>query len=204
MSLRSASRSKQTDDIADKSKDTDTSKDKTNGCKCKKNRKQKCSVTFTLPNQCNVRKDMVDENCEKLKIKYKQWEGDDQLKAKLHKSHIKYGNENQIPEAQEVPDICTLCPSKKYLRDKWDLNRHYNSVHIAKLIAVEETVALQHKCSDVRSRGWKKDKITRNAHYYCTVCHWLRDRPEQLANHMVCKHNIGPASVGHLSKKKDT
>ena len=81
MSLRSTSQSKQTDDVADKSKDTDTSKDKTNGCKCKKNRKQKHSVTFTLPNQCNVHKNMVDKNCDKLKIKNKQCEGDDQLKA---------------------------------------------------------------------------------------------------------------------------
>ena len=77
-------------------------------------------------------------------------------------------------------------------------------MHIAKLIVVEEIVALQCKCSDVRSRGWKKDKTMHNAHYHCTVCHWPTDQPEQLANHMVCKHNIGPASVGQLSKKKDT
>ena len=113
---------------------------------------------------------MVDEDCDRLNVKYKKWQGDEQPKVKLHKSHIEYGKENQIPEAQYIPDICILCPSNKYLRDKWDSNHHYNSVHIAKLIVIKETVALQCKCSDIRSRGWKKDKCTRYAHYHCTVC----------------------------------
>ena len=202
--MRSATQSEEPDDVAEKSNGTDKSKEKNKGRKCKKNRKQKCSVTFTLHNQCNVQKDMVDEDCDRLKVKYKEWQGDEQLKVKLHKSHIEYGHENQILEAQHVPDICILCPSKKYLRDKKDLNCHYNAVHITKLIVIKETFALQCKCSDIRLRGWKKDKCTHNAHYHCTVCHRPRDWPEQLADHMVGKHNIGLAAAGHLNKKKAT
>ena len=77
MILRSAAQSEQADDVADKSKGTDKSKEKNKGCKCKKNRKRKHSVTFTLPNQHNYWKDIIDEECDRLKIKYKQWQGDE-------------------------------------------------------------------------------------------------------------------------------
>ena len=48
-----------------------------------------------------------------------------------------------IPTNQEVPDNCILCPLKKYIRDNWDMNRHYNAVHIPNLICIDNTVALQ-------------------------------------------------------------
>ena len=165
-------------------------------------KRQKKFVTFTLPNQRNIRKDMVDENCARLKINYKQWSGNEQVKSVLHKSHINFDAPSNIPTSQQIPGMCILCPSKKYIRDNWDRDRHYNGVHIGNLIVVENTTALQCKCSDVRSHGWKKDRCTRNAHYHCTVCHWPRDRKSQLANHMVAKHNISATAVAHLFHKE--
>ena len=82
------------------------------------------------------------------------------------------------------------------------MNRHYNAVHIPNLICIDNTVALQCKCSDVRSRGWEKDRSTRNSHYHCTVCHWPRDRIPQLVNHMISRHNTPASSIHHLNKKK--
>ena len=107
-----------------------------------------------------------------------------------------------IPTNQEVPDNCILCPLKKYIRDNWDMNRHYNAIHIPNLICIDNTVALQCKCSDVRSRGWEKDRSTRNSHYHCTVYHWPRDHIPQLVNHMISRHNTPASSIRHLNKKK--
>ena len=167
----------------------------------KQSKRQKKFVTFTLPNQRNIRKDMVDENCAWLKIKYKQWSGDNQVKTVLHKSHLDVNSESNIPTSQNIPAMCILCPTKKYLASNWDRDRHYNGVHIRNLIVVENTTALQCKCSEVRSHSWKKDRCTRNSHYHCTVCHWPRDRKRQLANHMVAKHNISSTAVAHLFSK---
>ena len=93
-------------------------------------KRQKKFVTFPLPNQRNICKDMVDENCAHLKINYKQWSGNEQVKSVLHKSHIKFDAPSNIPTSQEIPCMCILCPSKKYICDNWDQDRHYNGVHI--------------------------------------------------------------------------
>ena len=63
---------------------------------------------------------------------------------------------------------------------------------------------LETACSDVRSRGWDHDKSTQNSHYNCTVCHWPRDRIQQLVNHMIMQHNIDAGLISHLNKKKWT
>ena len=160
------------------------------------------SVSFTLPLQRSVRRDNVDEQCRTLHITYKRWEGTTEAKNQLHKSHIPFKKSSMIPTNQEVPDNCILCPLKKYIQDNWDMNRHYNAVHIPNLICIDNTVALQCKCSDIRSRGWEKDRSTRNSHYHCTVCHWPRDRIPQLVNHMITHHNTPASSIRHLNKKK--
>ena len=146
---------------------------------------------------------MVDENCARLKINYKQWSGNNQVKPNMHKSHVNVNAASNIPTSQTIPGMCILCPAKKYLPNNWDRDRHYNGVHIRNLIVVENITALQCKCSKVRSRGWKKDRCTRNAHFHCTVCHWPRDRKQQLANHMVAKHNISSTAVAHLFNKQN-
>ena len=119
----------------------------------------------------------------------------------LHVSHVPFSSESKIPTAQETPGNCVLCPLKKYLKDNWDKRWHYNSVHIVKLIVVEEVCALKCKCSAVRSRGWAKDHSTRNSHYHCTVCHWPRDRYDQIANHVIMQHQTDLNTVHHLPAK---
>ena len=156
------------------------------------------TVTFRLPTQRSVRHDRVDENCMTPNIKYKKWEGDVLPKSTVHVSHVPFSSESKIPTAQEMPGNCVLCPLKKYLKDNWDKRQHYNSVHIAKLIVVEEVCALKCKCSAVRSRGWAKDHSSRNSNYHCTVCHWLRDRYNQIANHMITQHQTDLNTVCHL------
>ena len=170
-------------------------------CRCSRKNKGK-SVSFTLPLQRSVRRDNVDEQSRTLHITYKCWEGTAEEKNQLHKSLIPFKKSSMIPTNQEVPDNCMLCPLKKYIRDNWDMNRHYNAVHIPNLIRIDNTVALQCKCSDVRSRGWEKDRSTRNSHYHCTVCHWPRDHIPQLVNHMIRRHNTPASSIHHLNKKK--
>ena len=143
------------------------------------------TVKFYLPTQHSVRRDRVDENCSTLNIKYKKWEGDVVPKSTPDVSHVPFSSESKIPDTQHMPGNCVLCPLKKYLKDHWDKRRHYNAVHITKLVVVEDVCALKCKCSAVRSRGWAKDHSTRNSHYHCTVCHWPRDRYDQIANHMI-------------------
>ena len=87
-------------------------------------------VQFTLPTQHNVRHDHVDEECDMLKIKYRKWEGSTNEKTELHVSHVPFESESKIPDTQEIPSNCLLCPVKKYLKDNWDRDRHYNAAHI--------------------------------------------------------------------------
>ena len=118
------------------------------------------SVSFTLPVQRSVRKDNVDEQCRTLNITYKWWEGMRDEKEQYHKSQMAFCGKSKIPKDQDIPGNCLLCPLKKYIKDNWDLKRHYNVVHIANLIVIDQTVALQCKCSDMRSRGWDRNKST--------------------------------------------
>ena len=208
--LRSASNKMDTHNTntvnAQKKKDTSKKRKNKNAAqpareaKCRRKSKPK-SVSFTLPVQRSIRRDNVDEQCCTLNITYKWWEGMKDEKEHYHKSQMAFRSKSKIPKNQDVPGNCLLCPLKKYIKDNWDLKRHYNAVHIANLIVIDQMVALQCKCSDVRSRGWDRDKSTRNSHYHCTVCHWLRDRIPQLVNHMITQHNIDVGLIRHLNKK---
>ena len=209
--LRSASKKTDTPNTnaVDQQKKEDTSKKRKNknAAQPGRERKRRCkskpkSVSFTLPLQRSIRRDNVDEQCHTLNITYKWWEGMSDEKEQYHKSQMPFRSKSKIPKNQDVPGNCLLCPLKKYIKDNWDLKRHYNAVHIANLIVIDQTVALQCKCSDMRSRGWDRDKSTRNSHYHCTVCHWLRDRIQQLVNHMITQHNIDVGLISHLNKKK--
>ena len=159
-------------------------------------------MSFTLPLQRSIRRDNVDEQCHTLNITVKWWDGTIDGKEQHHKSQMPFCSKSKIPKDQQVPGNCLLCPLKKYITDNWDLNCHYNTVHIANLIVIDETVALQCKCSDMRSCGWDRDKSTRNSHYHCTVCHWPRDRIPQLVNHMITQHSIDGGHICHLKKNK--
>ena len=124
-------------------------------------------------------------------------------KEQYQKSQMPFCSKSKIPKNQDIPGNCLLCPLKKYIKDNWDLKCHYNTVHIANLIVIDQTMALQFKCSNVRSCGWDCDKSTRNSHYHCIVCHWLRDRIQQLVNHMITQHNIDVGLISHLNKKSE-
>ena len=209
--LRSASKKMDTHNTnaVHEQKKEDTSKKRKNKNAAQPAREAKCrhkskpkSVSFTLPLQRSVRRDNVDEQCRTLNIMYKQWDGTRDEKEHYHKSQMAFHSKSKIPKDQDVPGNCLLYPLKKYIKDNWDLKRHYNAVHIANLIVIDQTVALQCKCSDVRSRGWDRDKSTRNSHYHCTVCHWPRDRIPQLVNHMIMQHNIDAGLISHLNNKK--
>ena len=168
--------------------------------KCRHKSKPK-SVSFTLPVQRSIRRDNVDEQCCTLNIMYKQWEGTRDEKEQYHKSQMAFCSKSKIPKDQDVPGNCLLCPLKKYIKGNWDLKCHYNAVHIANLIVIDQTVALQCKCGDMRSHGWDRNKSTQNSHYHCTVCHWPRDWIPQLVNHMITQHSIDARLIRHLKKK---
>ena len=165
----------------------------------KKQQKSKPKVAFTLPHQCTVRRDGIDEQCRALKITYRRWPGTTEPKNKLHKSQVDFTNNNDyVPEAQPCPGDCILCPSKKYLQHHWDLRRHYMSTHQQGLLVMDDVVMLQCKCSDVRSRGWDRDHSTRNTHYHCSICHWPRDKASQIKNHLRTIHGKDKHAVEHL------
>ena len=130
---------------------------------------------------------------------YKRWMGTTEPKYELHKSHCDFMNNNDyIPRQQAIGADCVLCPSKKYLKDNWDLRRHYTGTHQENLLVMENVVMLQCKCSAVRSRGWDRDHSTRNAHYHCSICHWTRDKPSQIKNHLRAIHGKDNHEVQHL------
>ena len=131
-------------------------------------KKQQKHVQFREPIQRSFQRDRVDQECRCLKIKYKRWPGTTEPKDYLHKSHARFMDmETYFPEKQPVPGDCVICPQQKYLANNWDKRRHYRSKHQEKLLVVDEVVMLHCKCSAVRSRGWDRDRSTRNAHYHC-------------------------------------
>ena len=71
------------------------------------------SVSFTLPVQRSVRRENVDEQCHTLNITYKWSEGMKDEKEQYHKSQMAFRSKSKIPEDQDIPGNCLLCPLKK-------------------------------------------------------------------------------------------
>ena len=164
--------------------------------------KQPKNVHFREPIQRSFRGDRVDQECRHLKIKYKRWPGTTEPKDYLHKSHARFmDTETYFLEKQPVPGDCVICPQQKYLANNSDKQRYYCSKHQEKLLVVDEIVMLHCKCSAVRSRGWDRDKSTRNAHYHCPICHWPHDKVSQMVNHIHAIHGRDANSLRHLMKK---
>ena len=145
-----SSASKKTDtpntNAVDQQKKQDTSKKRKNkntaqpGRQCKHGHKSKPkSVSFTLPLQRSIRRDSVDKQCCTLNITYKWWDSMTDEKEQYHKSQMAFRSKSKIPKDQQVPRKYLLCPLKKYIKDNWDLNCHYNTVHITNLIVIDET-----------------------------------------------------------------
>ena len=163
----------------------------------------KAATTILSYKRRSYRRDGVDEECERLKIKYKKWEGTDDPKDYAHASHLPFGTQPLVSKEQNQNDYCVLCPRKRALDEDWDVKRHYTAVHEMGHLVVNDTVLLVCKCSEVRSRGWATDKSTRNRHFHCIVCHHPRDNPNQIGNHMYKRHQeISRSEVSHLLKEK--
>ena len=165
----------------------------------RKSRKKKKAV-FAEPAQRSVRRDHVDEDCRALNIKYRRWSGTTEPKDYLHKSQCRFleGDDGYFPERQDIPGDCVLCPQQKYLANHWDKRRHYNTKHQERLIVLDDIVMLQCKCSAVRSRGWDRDRSSRNAHYHCSICHWPRDKRTQIVNHIKTIHGRDANTLRHM------
>ena len=90
---------------------------------------------------------------------------------------------------------CVLNKSSSWT--KKERIRHYDAIHISKLIVVGEKTCLYCKCSAVRSRG--SDDMTRNSHYHCPVCHWPQDAQKQIGQHIYTKHkSVALGDYSHL------
>ena len=137
-----------------------------------------------------------------LNIKYRRWTGTTEPKNHLHKSQCRFMNDDYFPNAQPLPGDCVLCPSQKYLKDNWDKRQHYRSTHQESLLVMDDVAMQQCKCSAIRSRGRDRDHSSRNAHYHCSVCHWPRDKPSQIRNHLRVIHGLAESSVKHLKEKE--
>ena len=170
-----------------------------------KSRKKK-APTFHQPIQCTFRRDNVDEECRRLKIMYRRWPGMMEPKDHLHKSHCQFSDneDGYFPVNQRIPGDCVICPMQKYLENNWDKRCHYRTKHQEQLFVLDDIVMLQCKCSAVRSCGWDRDKSSRNAHFHCSICHWLRNKPSQLVNHIHAIHGRAANTLHHLAKGKSS
>ena len=148
-------------------------------------------------NQRSVRSDGVDEECAEAGIVYRRWMPDPERDS--HLSIRPFLDNSILPEEQNIPGHCLLCPRKSYFTTRKDAEYHYNHVHIEHCIVVEDTKILMCKCSDVRSRG--TDYCARNRHFHCYICFRPCDQKVQFAKHMIIKHQINENSVMHLIPK---
>ena len=164
---------------------------------------QKAAKTIITYEKRSYRGDGVDEECERLQIKYRRWEGNDLPKPEPHASHLPFGTTPMIAVDQHRHDYCMLCPRQRALDENWDVQRHYRSVNEIGHLVVNDTILMVCKCSEVRSRGWKTYKSTHNRHFHCIICHHPHDNQHQIGNHMYKKHReIDRNDVSHLLKDK--
>ena len=148
--------------------------------------------------QHKVRRDRVDEECERLGIYYKIW----QPLNPEQTSHISVRDVNDdtvIPEEQEIPQWCILCPKNRVLPNYRFAVNHYCSVHQSTLLVVNETKMWACKCSEMRSHG--SDNSARNKHYHCLECFHPFKTSDLLGTHISTQHtDIGLFQIRHLMK----
>ena len=159
---------------------------------------------FSKPTSINprhVRRDRVDEECARLGIVYKQWTplNPEQME---HASIFPVNAQNYVPEQQDIPNWCMLCPRTRVLRDKAFAELHYKRVHHKRLIVIRDEKVLACKCSEIRSHG--SDNSSRNQHYHCTICFHAIKSADFLATHMLTQHDeINLPEVRHLMEKEN-
>ena len=149
-----------------------------------------------------VRRDMVDEKCARLGIRYYKWKG---IKlSKLHKSHVsaKKNLDKYIPRGQKVNEDCILCPQQIQPQCHSELLIHVQRVHVKRKVIVGGLSLLMCRCSDVRSQGC--DNSARNKHYHCPECHQPCYNPAKLKCHLLSKHShkYQSGELKHLNRTK--
>ena len=93
---------------------------------------------FTHPHsilQKNVRRDRVDEECEWKGIYYRRWCPLNPIQT-THPSVRDIGDATEIPNEQEIPQWCILCPLNLFLKNDYLGLIHYHSVHQKGLLVV--------------------------------------------------------------------
>ena len=151
--------------------------------------------------QKHVRRDRVDEECARLGIVYKQWMPLNPEQTE-HASIFPVAATNFIPEQQDIPNWCMLCPRTRVLRDRAFGNLHYKHVHHKRLIVIRDEKVLACKCSEITSHG--SDNSSCNQHYHCTICFHAIKTADFLATHMLTQHDeVNLPEVRHLMEKEN-
>ena len=146
--------------------------------------------------QRHVCRDRVDEECASKGIVYKCWEPLDPNQDS-HPSVRDVDDETIIPEQQNIPNWCIMCPRNKHLRSRDFAVKHYLRVHHAKLHVVNNYKMLSCKCSEIRSHG--SDHSARNLHFHCHLCFHPFKSADLLATHLITRHTeINLCEVRHL------
>ena len=148
--------------------------------------------------QHKVHRDRVDEECERLGIYYKIWRPLNPEQT-FHISVRDVNDDTVIPEEQEIPQWCILCPKNRVLPNYRFAVNHYHSMHQSTLLVVNETKMWACKCSEMRSHG--SDNSARNKHYHCLECFHPFKTSDLLATHISTQHtDIGLFQIRHLMK----
>ena len=136
--------------------------------------------------------------------KYVMWDSSGADTGKKHLSHVGIGFKGKMIREQSTPNYCLLCPRRAFFHNDKDMESHYEKVHLKNTVTLGQLKLLKCKCSEVPNRG--SDDSTRNAHYHCNVCHKPCDKKQQLATHLITRHDVQPGTLEHLypasSKKK--
>ena len=138
--------------------------------KCKvgrpKSRAKTPACDFTLPTSIqfkNIRRDHFDEECQRLGIYYKCWVPLNPQQIS-HPSVRDFNDDTVIPDEQNIPGWCILCPRNTYLKNDNLGHDHYLSRHHKTLLVIQDFRLFSCKCSEVRSHG--SDNSAHNKHYH--------------------------------------
>ena len=146
----------------------------------------------------NFRRDNVDEEAARRGVIYQRWKNEFGH-ITSHVSVRDFNDETIIPEQQEMPGWCMICPKNKYVNfDNGE--RHYLTLHHKSLVVIGSHKLWHCKCSQLRSHG--NDMSARNAHYHCMKCLQPCRSTANLANHVIhALRDVDPILVRHLQKK---
>ena len=148
--------------------------------------------------QKNVCRDLVDEECQCLGIIYCRWVPLNPEQTS-HPSVCDFDDDTVLPEQQEVPQWCIMCPHNSYLKNAFIANRHYLSRHHKTMLVVDDFKLWACKCSEVRSHG--SDNSARNKHYHCHLCFHPFKSADLLSTHYTSEHpEVEPSSIRHLMR----